>query len=230
MTAHNHSRSEAKLQAQAIIDAASDAFERGAIGEAEWQRRVTDALSRAYLSETDPRWGSGFDGDPALWREARELILQAVPRDGSFLDIGCANGHLMESLRLWATERGLRLELSGLELNPSLAAAARERLPEVSDRIFGGNAADWIPPHRFTYVRTGLEYVPAGREASLVARLLSEVVEHGGRLLIGPVSASSLQPALEAVRTAGVVESGVEQATDRNGKTRYVVWACPNRD
>ena len=226
MTRRDSVRVAAKAKAQGIIDAASEAFASGRIGEAEWQRRVTNALGRAYLGESDPRWQSGFDGDPALWREARELILQAVCGDGAFLDVGCANGHLMECLALWALERGRRLELYGLELNPELATAARERLPSLADRIFTGNVSDWIPPRRFTYVRTGLEYVPAGGESRLVGRLLRDVVEVEGRLIVGPISKEMLEATVEAVAAGGATASGIEQATDRTGKTRYAVWAC----
>jgi hypothetical protein len=225
VTVDEHSRAIARTEAQATIDAASAALGRGSIDDAEWQRRVTDALARAYMRESDPRWQSGFDGDAALWREARELILRAVPRDGSLLDVGCANGHLLECLARWASERGRRLSLYGLELNPGLAAAARDRLPAMSDRIFVGNVSDWQPPRRFTYVRTGLEYVPPGRESALVARLLGDVVEDEGRLIIGPVAEPELQQVIDTVHTAGATDTGVESATDRNGKTRHVVWA-----
>jgi SAM-dependent methyltransferase len=219
------SRSASKTEAQAAIDAASDALAHGAISDADWQRRVTDALAQAYLRESDPRWQSGFDGDAALWQEARALILQAVPNDGSLLDVGCANGHLLECLAVWARERGRTLSLYGLELNPELANAARVRLPALADRIFTGNVSDWAPPHRFTYVRTGLEYVPAGREPQLVTRLLQDAVEDDGRLIIGPVGEDALQATVDAVKAAGVTEVGVEHATDRDGKTRCVVWA-----
>ena len=108
-----NARAAAKAEAQAGIDAASAALARGEIAHQEWQRRVSAALAGSYLRDDDPRWQSGFDGDAALWRQARELVLLAVPSDGSFLDVGCANGHLMESLDGWARERGLHLELHG---------------------------------------------------------------------------------------------------------------------
>jgi len=229
VTDDHRSRAAVKADAQCSIDAACDALSRGTIDEPEWQRRVTTALARAYLAESDPRWQSGFDGDPMLWREAREVILQAVRGDGTFLDVGCANGHLIECLAEWGQERGRRLELYGLELDPDLARAAHERLRALADRIFTGSVSDWVPPHGFTYVRTGLEYVPPGRESVLVARLLSDVVEPGGRLIIGPVYESTLEQTLDAVNAAGAVDMGVERATDRNGKTRCVVWATSAR-
>src|ERR1041384_5448766 len=113
-------RSSAKARAQSAIDAASVALDQGAMTEREWHLAVTDALAQAYLAEDDPRWQSGFDGDAELWRQARELVLDAVPHAGSFLDVGSANGHLMECLETWAWERALRLDVHGLELNEDL--------------------------------------------------------------------------------------------------------------
>jgi hypothetical protein len=42
----------------------------------------------------------------------------------------------------------------------------------------------WTPPLRFTYVRALDDEVPPGRLADLVARLLSEFVAPGGRLIV----------------------------------------------
>jgi hypothetical protein len=48
-TLTNEQRRQAKADAQAAIDLATRDFERGAISEADWNRRVTDALAAAYL-------------------------------------------------------------------------------------------------------------------------------------------------------------------------------------
>jgi trans-aconitate methyltransferase len=187
---------------------------------------VTAALAAAYLTEDDPRWQSGFDGDADLWREARELILDGVDRDGTFLDIGCATGYLLECLATWASQRELHLSMYGLELNGELADAARRRLPNWAHCIFQGNAIDWQPPMRFTYVRTGLEYVPPKRSSSLVARLVQDVVEPGGRLIVGPVSYPELEEATLACVAAGFPKPEVRAATDRKAKTRYILWVA----
>jgi trans-aconitate methyltransferase len=105
------------------------------------------------------------------------LLADAVSATGqSFLDVGCANGHLMESMAAWAG-----VEPYGLEIAPELAALARRRLPQWADRIWVGNALDWTPPRRFDVVRTGLDYVPTPRQRELVERLL----DHCSRLVIG---------------------------------------------
>lgn len=228
MTLSPSSRQRAKTKAQATIVLASRELERGAIDETAWARLVSDALAAAYLLDADPRWQSGFDGDPTLWREARELILAPVHRDGTFLDIGCATGHLMECLELWAAEQGRTLAVYGLELSPALAATARQRLPRLGTQVFEGNVLDWRPPHRFTFVHTGLEYAPRTRGPWLVRHLLEHFVEDDGRLITGPVAEADLTTMMKAFGDAGTQPS-TSARTDRNGKTRYVVW-CANHE
>ena len=223
-----HDRAAAKARARAAIDAATSALARGGITEREWSRLATDALAAAYLTENDPRWQSGFDGDPELWRQARAFVLDAIPASGSFLDIGAANGHLIECMRVWACERRIDLNVFGLELNPALAAEARRRLPALADQIYTGDVIDWEPPRRFTYVRTGLEYVPANRAASLIARLRTTFVEPSGRLLVGPINADQRAPTMAAFQIAGALPFEVS-GTDQNGKTRFVVWTVANQ-
>jgi hypothetical protein len=62
---------------------------------------------------------------------------------------------------------------------------ARQRLPQWRDRIAVGNALEWRPSRRFTYVRTNLDYVPAARRAELLRHLLDVVVARDGRLVVG---------------------------------------------
>src|SRR5262249_20235815 len=129
---------------------------------------------------------------------ARRHILRAVDRDGTFLDIGCASGYLMETLREWATQDGIDLVPYGLEILPALAELARRRLPAWADPIHVGNALHWLPPggRRFDYVRTGLDYVPVSRRDELLRHLLEHVV--GRRLIIGSYNEEREHPAWES--------------------------------
>ena len=86
-------------------------------------------LEGAYLEAEGPRGGSGFRGDAGRWERARRPIASAIDRDGTLLDVGCANGLLMESLVAWARRDGVEIEPYGLELIPSLAALARGGCP-----------------------------------------------------------------------------------------------------
>src|SRR2546430_3007438 len=133
----------------AEIDAALD---RGEIDEAGWHARVAEIIRPAYLTATTPQAQSGFSGGPLAWVHARSLIALGIDRDGTFLDVGCANGLLMETMVRWCTAKRMRIEPYGLEIVPELAALARSRLPHWSQRIFVDNALTWTPPMRFDFV------------------------------------------------------------------------------
>jgi SAM-dependent methyltransferase len=177
----------AKNRAYPLLQRLEAALAAGEIDEAGWYREVQAIITPAYLAEDTP-WGqSGCGGevDDTRWTYARELIADAIHKDGTFLDVGCASGYPMECLVPWATRRGFAIEPYGLDIAPELADLARRRLPHWADRIFIGNGLDWQPPMWFDFVRTGLEYVPIRRQRDLVAHLLREVVAPGGRLIIG---------------------------------------------
>ena len=175
----------ARASTQAMLELIEGDLGAGRISERAWFESVSDVITSAYLASDDPRAQSGHSGDEAHWEHARSLLVDAVDRDGSFLDVGCANGYLMESLERWCAARGRRIEPWGLEISPDLAALARHRLPEWADRIHVGNILEWSPPLRLDFVRTSLEYVPAARRRDLIARLLGEVVAPDGRIIIG---------------------------------------------
>jgi SAM-dependent methyltransferase len=222
-------RARRKSLTQALLDAATEQFNRGTISRAEWQQQIASALSDAYLADDDPRWQSGFDGSEILWREARSLVLLAAPIRGSFLDVGCANGYLLESIAEWAPQRGQQLDLYGLELDPELAATARRRLPELASHIYTGNVSDWVPPKRFDCVRTGLEYVPAGGEVALLSRIALEFVEDGGRVLVGPINDAARASTRDVFVGAGMRSPEIVSQTDHEGKIRHVVWSETTR-
>lgn len=192
----------AKNRAFPLLVRLNRALEAGEIDEAGWYREINAVVVPAYLAGDDPAAQSGSQSGVPGWAYRRGLIAEAVDRDGSFLDVGCASGYLMETLAVWCRERGHTIEPYGLDIAPELAELARRRLPRWADRIFVGNAIDWVPRHRFDFVRTGLEYVPPPRQRDLVERLLRDVVAPGGRLIIGVYSeehdATRLGPAEEA--------------------------------
>ncbi len=137
-----------------------------------------------YLAGANPREQSGFGREESDWERFRRPIVAPIETDGSFLDIGCANGLLMESVVTWAREGGRVVEPYGLDISEKLAELARLRLPRWRDRVFVGNALFWKPPVRFDFVRTELVYVPNSRRREYADRLLARVVAPGGRLIL----------------------------------------------
>jgi 2-polyprenyl-3-methyl-5-hydroxy-6-metoxy-1,4-benzoquinol methylase len=149
-------------------------------------------LEPAYLRGTTPRQASGFGGDAWEWEQARRHITDGIAGDGTFLDVGCANGLLMESVAAWCAERGLAIEPYGVDISPALAELARRRLPQWADRIWVGNAVNWRPPgaRRFDYVHILLDCVPRARRADLVRYHLAQTVRPStGHLLVSDYAA-----------------------------------------
>ena len=129
-----------------------------------------------YLASDDPRRQSGFGGDEERWEAARRPITQAVDRPGSFLDVGCANGYLLESLVRWSPHA---IEPYGLDFSARLVELALARLSQWADRFFVGDALEWEPPGRFDFVRTELVYVPEERRRSSSSGSSSEPLRPG---------------------------------------------------
>lgn len=199
------------------------------IDEARWFTENVAALERAYLVSTNPVQQSGLNGDAAHWVRRRSVIVAALDRDGTFLDIGGANGLLMETLTTWAAERGVRVEPHGLDGSSWLAALARARLPAWSSRIHVGNAIAWVPPQRFDFVRTELVYVPEHRLHDLVAHLLTDVVLPTGRLVVcayRPRGQRDAEPVGDEMRGWGLHVSGEACAIEPEdgGIATRVVW------
>ncbi len=109
------------------IDGIDARLQRGEIDEAAWHAEMARLIVPAYLAAETPWEGSGQSGSAEDWEYARSHIAHAVDRDGSFLDIGCANGFLLECLPRWTPRR---LERYGLDIAPELVDLARRRLPE----------------------------------------------------------------------------------------------------
>ena len=153
-------------------------------------------LEKAYLAETEPTRQSGFLGGEARWRPERELILKAVDADGDFLDIGCANGYLLECLTKWALEKGISLTPFGVDQGVGLVELARKRLPQFASNFWAANAWDWVPPRRFRYVYTMTDLVPERLLKDYLLRVKDQFIEEGGRLIVGGYgSYSRNQPA-----------------------------------
>jgi ribosomal protein S18 acetylase RimI-like enzyme/SAM-dependent methyltransferase len=207
----------------APIDAA---YQAGEIDETEWHARVLQIVEPAYLSASTPQAQSGHGGDAARWEHARRLLLDAVDRPGTFLDVGCANGLLMESVAAWSAEDGIPVEPYGIDISARLVELARRRCPRWADRIWAGNAFGWSPPQRFDLVRTGPDYVPPGRLGDYLAHLLKEVVAPGGRLVVGTYNEERDRDTVaDQVRSMGFSISGSTQRSHRHPALAYkAVW------
>jgi hypothetical protein len=195
-------------------------FERGEIDDEAWHRAMAQLVVPAYLAADTPWEQSGKSGSRDDWVSARSLVGDAIERDGSFLDVGCASGYLMECLPRWTS---FRVEPYGLEIAQELAVLARRRLPEWADRIWVGNALTWKPPRTFTYIRTGLEYVPSSRRRDLVEHLLAFCE----RLIVGVFNEhESEDTTAELLRSYGFAPTGRARRSHprKHGMEYRIVW------
>lgn len=184
------------------------------------------AIKDYYLADaSNPYRQSGRSSGAQRWLQTRRCIARAVHRDGDFLDMGCANGLLLESLIRWAAEGGIAIRPHGIDFVPELVALARQRLLRYSGSFEVANAFYWTPPCQFDFVRTNLEYVPRDDWPEFLARQYSAVA-NGGRLIVchyrnedeEPIDVASL------LRQLGHAIAGHAEAPGAS-----VVW-CERRD
>jgi 2-polyprenyl-3-methyl-5-hydroxy-6-metoxy-1,4-benzoquinol methylase len=206
----------------AAVLAAAESYRT--LDEQAFYADIRRTLEPAYLRGTTPQQGSGFGGDEREWEQARRHITEGMAGDGTFLDVGCANGLLMESVAAWCAERGLAVEPYGVDISPALAEIARRRLPRWADRIWTGNAVGWRPPGgmRFDYVHILLDCVPQARRADLVRHHLAHTVRPGtGRLLVSDYAADPAAghpAAAETLTALGFRVAGQTSGGERSGR------------
>ena len=187
-------------------------------------------LENAYLLHDDPIKQSGFSGGRERWRAERSPLLKAIDGDGDFLDLGCANGYMVESVVGWAGERGLKLKPHGLDLNPRLLLKAMRRFPGEEHRFWVANAWNWLPPKRFRWVYAIWDLVPAENLHTLARHLLEHAVEEGGTLIFGAYgSKSDDTPSFnigEHLRDSGFRVAGESQGGElpRGGPVARFAW------
>lgn len=161
-----------------------------------WFDNVRQVLETAYLSHLEPWRQSGMSGPEERWVALRKPVADCIDRPGYFLDIGCANGYLLECCLKWTAERGIFIEPFGLDLSARLVELARQRLPQFTDYFFTGNGFIWQPYQRDDFVRTELVYVPSEHERAYIVRLIRDFLKPGGRLLVANYMEGHPNPAV----------------------------------
>ena len=150
----------------------------------EYFHVLREAVAEFYLADpANPYQQSGRSSGAERWEETRRCLVKAIHRSGDFMDVGCANGLLLETVIMWAREEGFAIRPHGIDLVPELIEIARQRFPEERDSFQVANAFYWSPRRRSDFVRTNLEYVP---EADWIAFVHAQyaAVSPGGRLIL----------------------------------------------
>ncbi len=150
----------------------------------QWFMSLKSELEEAYLQHNEPWKQSGFSGPEERWVACRKPIADCIEKSGSFLDIGCANGYLLECILKWTAERNLKVIPYGLDLSDKLVELAKKRLPQFKNNIYVGNGWTWQNHVRFNYVRTEVVYVPDELQRQYIERIMDKYLTNEGRLLI----------------------------------------------
>ena len=138
-----------------------------------------------------------MSGPMERWVSLRKPVADCIDKSGSFLDIGCANGFLIECCLHWTSERNINIVPYGVDLSEKLLELAKYRLPQYRDNFFVGNALYWLPPRRFDFVRTELVYVPAEYEKQYLEFILNNHLNPGGKLLVANYAEGLAQSEIE---------------------------------
>ena len=77
-------------------------------------------------------------------------VTRALPAGSTVtvLDVACGHGDLLRAIATWAKRRGLKVRLSGIDVNPRSTAVAREATPGWMD-------IDYRPADVFCYAHAG---------------------------------------------------------------------------
>jgi len=142
------------------------------------------AISEYYLADaSNPYQQSGRSSGAQRWEQTRRCLVEAIHRSGNFMDVGCANGLLLETVIDWAAEAGFCLRPHGLDFVADLVALAQQRFPEHRHSFVRANAFYWTPARDYDFVRTNLEYVPRADWLEFIRRQY-RAVSPGGRLIV----------------------------------------------
>jgi 2-polyprenyl-3-methyl-5-hydroxy-6-metoxy-1,4-benzoquinol methylase len=152
----------------------------------DWFELNVKPLEKSYLKGVTPwqRSGVGLHNPRSeeYWKAVRWPIVDAIGKSGSVLDIGCANGYLLESLQNWLEPKGITMEPHGLDISAALLEEAKQRVPEGTFHL--ANVWGWKAPRKYDFVLTELVYVPEKDRQFYLRGLLRDAVEPEGKLIV----------------------------------------------
>ncbi|MDJ0786035.1 MAG: class I SAM-dependent methyltransferase [Myxococcota bacterium] len=174
------------------------------------------AIEEHYLAPgADAFQQSGRSSGASGWEPKRRCIADAIDHDGDLLDVGCANGLLLESLVAWCATKGVALRPHGIDFSWELVERARLRHPGLEAHFEVANGFWFHPEHRYDYVRSNTEYLLPGDRLEGARRLVSHALAPGGRLILchyaGDDAVEDPAPLLEELGLRRIGRSGAPQ-------------------
>lgn len=206
------------------------ALENSEISKDEWYEINKVYFTKLYLAQDNPRAQSGHGGDEYHYAFSHLPIIEAIYKNGTFLDVGCANGHLMESVHKWASAIGFDLQVFGVDISEGLIELAKNRLPQWHERFFIGNSFFWKPEQKFDYIHVGgLGQVPEDDERMFFEHLMKNYVVDGGRIILGPywhINEDSQYSGIKKLLDSGISPNGyIEKTHYKNpNMLRITMW------
>ena len=204
------------------------------ISKDEWYEINKVYFTKLYLSKDNPRGQSGHSGDEYHYVFTHLPIVEAVYKNGTFLDVGCANGHLCEMVHKWATAIGFDLQVFGVDISEGLINLAKNRLPQWREHFFIGNSFFWKPKQKFDYIHVGgLGQVPEDDESMFFEHLMENYLVDGGRMILGPAwydNEDSRYKGIKKLLDSGISPSGYIEKTHYKNPSmlRRAVWFDKN--
>ena len=192
-----------------------DALAANEITKNEWFDLGNIYFTKLYLSKDNPRAQSGHGGDEYHFIYAQLPTIEAIYKNGTFCDVGCANGYLMEMLYKWGTAIGYNLQMFGVDFSEELLELAKNRLPQWHDRFFFGNALYWKPEQKFDYILSCAK-IPENDKRLYYENLMVNYLVDGGRMIISPYWYEN-----EDIKEKQIISSIGMQPTGYMVKTHY---------
>jgi SAM-dependent methyltransferase len=135
---------------------------------AAWEQHAADWIVWARRSQHD-----------SYWRFNRDAFLELVPRGRRTLDLGCGEGRLSRDLK------ALGHDVAGVDVSPTMVAAAREADPSIE--VHAADAAKLpFADGAFDCVVAFMSLQDIAEMPSAVAEA-ARVLERGGRLCLAIV-------------------------------------------
>lgn len=154
----------------------------------EFKNWINDDKKIKSLAEGCSVFGANYKD----WKSMRHIIVNAINKDGTFLDVGCGNGFLLRCLQEWSD---YKLEPYGVDRNPEYIKQAKELFSSKSNNFLLLNFWDWdlteIPkygvPNKYDFVywavRNSMKFDKV-IERKFIETLL-QLVSDDGRLILG---------------------------------------------
>lgn len=155
----------------------------------EFNKLIEDRERTKYLIKGSGLKNRNFE----KWERKRRFIAQAINKDGSILDIGCANGFLLKCLQEWS---GRKLIPYGIDLNQRRIKQAKELFPLQADNFIVKDVkkvqnlldlTEYKFPPKFDFIYWNIwdPWKFENQEEVSFLKTFLKAVSDGGRLILG---------------------------------------------